>query len=207
MELLQTVYLLPGILIGFTFHEFAHARMAVWLGDETPRFQGRLSLNPFVHMDIFGLLLIILAGFGWAKPVQVNPDNFNNKRRDHILVSLAGPLMNLLIAISFLIIMKIAYLMPQSVMNSNLHEVIMNFLSYGVWINIVLFVFNLLPVPPLDGAHIFSDIFNLKETNFNSTLNNLTRFLLPILIITSALDLIIMPPIIAIYNFLLGIFF
>jgi Zn-dependent protease len=207
MDMIQTLYLLPGILIGFTFHEFAHARMAVWLGDETPRFQGRLSTNPFVHINLLGLLLIIVAGFGWAKPVQINPDNFKNKRRDHILVSLAGPMMNLLIALIFLVVLKISFSLPENILNSDLYNIFLNFAEYGIWINVVLFVFNLLPIPPLDGSHIFSELFGLKEKNFNSNIQNLTRWILPILIITSSIDYIIMPPIQIIYKSLLGLFF
>lgn len=207
MELLEIIYLLPGILLGFTFHELAHAQTAVWLGDDTPRYQGRLSANPFVHIDIFGMLLIILAGFGWAKPVQVNPDNFKNKRRDHILVSLAGPLMNLFIAFIFLLIMKVCYLIPENIFNGDLYTVLMNIFDYAVWINVVLFVFNLLPIPPLDGSHIFSNLFRLKEKNFHPNFYAMSRFLLPVLIITDLIDIVISPPVSTVYNYLIGVFF
>ncbi|GAA0180394.1 site-2 protease family protein [Clostridium sediminicola] len=207
MELLDIIYLLPGILLGFTFHELAHAQTAVWLGDDTPRYQGRLSANPFVHIDIWGLLLIIVAGFGWAKPVQINPNNFKNKRRDDILVSLAGPIMNLFIAFVFLIIMKICYFIPTSILNDNLYYVLMNIFKNAVWINVVLFIFNLLPIPPLDGSHIFSDIFKLNEKNFHPNLYTMSKFLLPVLIITNLIDYIIVPPVSTVYNYLIGVFF
>lgn len=207
MDLLKIVYLLPGILLGFTFHEFAHAQTAVWLGDDTPRYQGRLSANPFVHINILGMLLIILVGFGWAKPVQVNPDNFKNKRRDHIIVSLAGPFMNLFIAFIFLIVMKICYLMPENILNGNLYMVLMNIFDNAVWINVVLFIFNLLPIPPLDGSHIFSNLFRLKEKNFHPNFYAMSRFLFPVLIITNLIDKVIIPPVSTIYNYLIGVFF
>lgn len=207
MELLDIIYLLPGILLGFTFHEFAHAQTAVWLGDDTPRYQGRLSANPFVHIDIWGFLLIIVAGFGWAKPVQINPNNFKNKRRDDILVSLAGPIMNLFIAFVFLIIMKICYFIPTSILNDNLYYVLMNIFENTVWINVVLFIFNLLPIPPLDGSHIFSDIFKLNEKNFHPNFYTMSKFLLPVLIITNLIDYIIVPPVSTVYNYLIGVFF
>lgn len=207
MDFLKTLYILPGILIGFSLHEFAHAQTAVWLGDDTPKYQGRLSVSPLVHIDIIGFLMIIFAGFGWAKPVEINPDNFKNKKRDGILVSLAGPLMNLIIALFFLILMKILYYIPESILNNYLYEIIINIFNYTVWINVVLFVFNLLPIPPLDGSHIFFNLFKLKEKGFYHGLYEKSRFLLPLLIITNLIDKIISPPIIMIYNSLIGFFF
>ncbi|MCG8538695.1 MAG: site-2 protease family protein [Clostridia bacterium] len=207
MDFLKTLYILPGILIGFSLHEFAHAQTAVWLGDDTPKYQGRLSVSPLVHIDIIGFLMIIFAGFGWAKPVEINPDNFKNKKRDGILVSLAGPLMNLIIALFFLILMKILYYIPESILNNYLYEIIINIFNYTVWINVVLFVFNLLPIPPLDGSHIFFNLFELKEKGFYHGFYEKSRFLLPLLIITNLIDKIISPPIIMIYNSLIGFFF
>jgi Zn-dependent protease len=125
MAIKETLLLIPGILLGFSFHEYAHAQMAVWLGDDTPKQQGRLSVSPLAHIDILGFILILLAGFGWAKPVQINESNFKNRKRDDILVSLSGPAMNLLIAIFFLILMKGLSLIPASILPNNLHHVIM----------------------------------------------------------------------------------
>lgn len=207
MDFLKTLYILPGILLGFSLHEFAHAQTAVWLGDDTPKYQGRLSVSPLVHIDIIGFLMIIFAGFGWAKPVEINPDNFKNKKRDGILVSLAGPLMNLIIALFFLVLMKILYYIPESILNNYLYEIIINIFNYTVWINVVLFVFNLLPIPPLDGSHIFFGLFELKEKGFYHGFYEKGRFLLPLLIITDLIDKIISPPIIMIYNSLVGFFF
>lgn len=207
MNLMETLYILPGILLGFSLHEFAHAQTAVWLGDNTPKNQGRLSISPLVHIDIFGFLMILFVGFGWAKPVEVNPDNFKNKRRDDILVSLAGPLMNLIIVLFFLSLMKILYYVPESILNDSLYKNIMNIFDYTVWINIVLFVFNLLPIPPLDGSHIFSSLFGLKEKTFYYELYTKGRLLLPVLIITNLIDKIITTPITTIYDSLVGFFF
>lgn len=204
---IQTLYLLPGILIGFAFHEFAHAQTAVWLGDDTPRLQGRTSLNPLVHIDIIGFIMIIIAGFGWAKPVQVNPYNFKNRKRDDILVSLAGPFMNIFIVLFFLALMKMTFFIPANILDSTTYEILMNIFDYAVWINVVLFVFNLLPIPPLDGSHIFFGLTGLKETNIYHTLTQMSSLILLALIITNLIDKIIGPPIVFIYNALANLFF
>ena len=106
MNLATLVYSLPGVIIAMTFHEFAHAWMATKLGDDTPRLQGRLNLNPLSHTDPVGLLCLILVGFGWGKPVEINSRNFDRKyslTKAEALVSIAGPLMNFLLAIIFMI--------------------------------------------------------------------------------------------------------
>jgi len=132
------------ILLALPVHEFAHAFVAVQLGDPTPRYQGRYTLNPLRHIDPIGAVLIFLVGFGWAKPVQWNPRNVTiDPRLASILVSVAGPLSNLLLAITSL-------MLAQVIVNS----FVTSFLSAFAWINVLLFVFNLLPIPPLDGSHI-----------------------------------------------------
>jgi len=134
------------ILVAFPVHEFAHAATAVALGDDTPRWQGRYTLNPKVHIDPIGALLVLLVGFGWAKPVQWNPSNIRmDPKVGSILVALAGPLSNLLLA--FLTAMVIGLDPFAAPMFTSF---LLNFLS----INVLLFVFNLIPVPPLDGSHI-----------------------------------------------------
>lgn len=207
MDLTEILYIFPGVVIGLSLHEYAHAQVATWLGDNTPRYQGRLTTNPVAHIDIVGFLMLLFAGFGWAKPVQINPNNFKNKKRDDILVSLAGPLMNLFIALVFLIFMKIVYFIPVDILNDGVYEIIMNFFDYGVWINIVLFIFNLLPIPPLDGHHILCDLIGLKDKEIYNKVYSMGRMLLLILIVTNIIDKIISPPINLLYDALSGIFF
>jgi Zn-dependent protease len=133
------------ILLALPVHEFAHAFVAVQLGDPTPRYQGRYTLNPLRHIDPIGAVLIALVGFGWAKPVQWNPRNVTiEPRLASILVSVAGPLSNLLLAFLSLLISQLL----------GVGGVLAGFLTTFATINVLLFVFNLLPIPPLDGSHV-----------------------------------------------------
>ncbi len=134
------------VFIAFPVHEFAHAATAVALGDETPRLQGRYTLNPLAHIDPMGAILILLVGFGWAKPVQWNPNRITIDRRlGAILVAMAGPLSNLVLAILGFLLLR---LHPYA------GGFLSQFLSNFIIINVSLFVFNLIPVPPLDGSHV-----------------------------------------------------
>lgn len=134
------------VLIALPVHELAHAATAVHLGDNTPRAQGRYTLNPLVHIDPIGAVLIFLVGFGWARPVQWNPRNIDiDPRLGSILVSVAGPLSNLLLAL-------IALWLQSSGLVTNAFAA--DFLEFFAYINVLLFVFNMLPIPPLDGSHV-----------------------------------------------------
>ena len=166
--LLSLLLTIPGVLIAITFHEYAHAFAADKLGDDTPRRQGRLSLNPFAHLDPIGCVLLLFAGFGWGKPVMVNPRNYNRDMsmdKADALVSIAGPAMNFIIAIILTLIYCAIYKFAGvAVLTSKILGIIMIMLMYAISINIGLGVFNLIPLPPLDGSKVIKPIlpYNAK---------------------------------------------
>lgn len=175
MGFLQNIILMiPAILIGFTFHEYAHAKMADKLGDKTPRFQGRLNLNPINHLDPLGTILILFCGIGWAKPVQINPSAFKNYYKDDLKVSIAGPIANLIVAffgtvLYFTLIVVGRY----EILGGSLLPVLIMITRYIITINVTLFVFNLLPLPGLDGFSILRD---LSPKHFYKVSESLYRY-------------------------------
>ena len=159
---------LIAIIFSLTIHEFAHALAATLQGDPTSKSMGRLTLNPIAHIDVIGFLSLLLVGFGWGKPVPVNPIYFKDGKKGDILVSLAGPLANLIAIIFFGIVIRI-------IASLNIVEpgnLMIQFLFFIVMINIVLMVFNLIPLPPLDGSHV---LFHLLPSKFNEFKHNLSK--------------------------------
>lgn len=159
---------LPGVIIAITFHEFAHAYAAYKLGDDTPRMQNRLNLNPLSHIDPVGFILLIVAHFGWGKPVEINPRNFDRKismSKGEAIVSVAGPAMNFVLAIVFTLIYFIIYKFALNFAFSQVGSIVMIIISSTITVNIGLGVFNLIPLPPLDGEKIFRNFmsYNVKE--------------------------------------------
>ena len=168
-ELFNLLISVPGVLIAITFHEFAHGIVAYKLGDNTAKMEGRLSLNPLNHLDPIGTLMLLVAGFGWGKPVHVNPSNYTRKismEKGEAIVSIAGPAMNLLLAIIFTMIYYAIYKFTGvAFLMSTVGKVIMLLLQYIIAINIGLGIFNLIPLPPLDGSKIIMPLlpYNAKQ--------------------------------------------
>lgn len=156
-ELLLKIISIPGILMAFTIHEFAHAITAYKLGDDTPKYEGRINLNPFTHIDIMGFLAMMIFGFGWARPVNTNPSAYKNYRMDDLKVSIAGPLANLLGAMICAIILSISN--NFIVIDNIFYHMFKFIISYALQINVVLFILNLIPIPGFDGFHVLSDLF------------------------------------------------
>ena len=178
-DLRGILLILPAVLVGFTIHEFSHAIVADRLGDTTPRDQGRLTLNPVAHIELIGLLMILFVGFGWAKPVQINPDNFKNPKKDDILVSLAGPLSNLLFGIGFGLLLKLLMTVASGVFYiAGFGEILYQIIAYFIWINFLLAVFNLFPIPPLDGSHILLSLIPDRYSGFKTAFSRYGRFIL-----------------------------
>lgn len=181
------VFRIPALLIALTVHEYAHARVAVWLGDYTPRYAGRLTLNPVAHLDPLGLIMLWLFKFGWAKPVPINPNNFRDMKQGMVLVSLAGPGSNILMALITKIIIVLLFKLD---------------LLTGVWgmvlsltysYNIILAVFNLIPLPPLDGSKILMSLLPGRQAYWFASIEQYGTFILLALAAIGVLGAIIYP--------------
>ena len=161
-------------------HEYAHALVATKLGDDTPRLSGRLTLNPLAHIDIMGAVMILLVGFGYAKAVPVNPRNFKNPKAGMALTAAAGPASNLIMSVIFILLSNISFVIYCKTNDSIVARVAFLFFFYAAMINISLAVFNLIPIPPLDGSSIIVPFLKGKAL---STYYQLQRYAMPILII------------------------
>ncbi len=154
---------IPVFLLALTIHEYAHGWVANRLGDPTARLQGRLSLNPLAHLDPIGTIAIVLIGFGWARPVPVDARHFRNPQRDMMAVALAGPLSNLLMAALAAFCYR---MLPWEVLGFSWAWLIIPIrvmLRTGVWVNVLLAVFNILPIPPLDGSRVVTGLLPLRQ--------------------------------------------
>lgn len=156
-DTLQFLLSVIALVVAVTIHEFAHAFSADRLGDPTPRVQGRLNLNPLSHLDPIGTLMLLLAGFGWGKPVQFDPYNLEHPRRDAALISFAGPLSNLILATAVALILR--FLVAVNIQP----QLVTQLLPPLIFLNIVLAIFNLIPIHPLDGGKILVGLLPARE--------------------------------------------
>lgn len=193
---------LPGIVIGLSFHEFGHAFVSYKLGDPTPKYQGRVTIDPRAHFDPFGFLALMFCGFGWGVPVQIDPRYYKHPRRDEFLVSIAGVTMNLVVAFAFALISKVVIKFGgfAAVTDGTMINIVLQIVIQVVIINVILMVFNLIPIPPLDGFGILTQIFNLRRQSWYETVYNNGFMILMILLLFNVIDKILNPAVYFIYN-------
>lgn len=206
-SLFQYIFLVPIILLSLTVHEYSHAMMADFLGDPTPRRMGRLSLNPLRHLDITGTLLLFFAGFGWAKPVLVDPTNFRIPKRAMVSVALAGPLSNVVLAILGaagykLLAMSLPTLTPGALTVIMLATMLQTLMV----INISLALFNLLPFPPLDGSRIVAFFMPARYSWRYRQFEQIAPMILLLLFALGGLGIILSPMINYTFTSLLNLF-
>ena len=197
--ILNLLLTIPGVLIALTFHEFAHAWAANKLGDETPKHQGRLNLNPLSHIDPVGFIFLIVAGFGWGKPVQIDVRNFKGKysiSKAEAIVSAAGPIMNFILAFVFLIIYYVLFRVTNVISGLSVQwqQVIFLVITYTVSINIGLGVFNLIPLPPLDGSKVLMHFLPYKGKEWFYK-NQQIFYIVFLLLVVTGLSSVILNPI------------
>ena len=200
------IYAAP-ILFGLTVHEYAHGLMADRLGDPTPRTMGRLTLNPFYHLDPIGtLVFFITQAFGWARPISINPDNLTSPRRDLMWIALAGPLANLLLALFCALLYHLINSLAGGNMGSGGAWLIVPFQQMvvaGVVVNLSLGLINLIPIPPLDGGRILAGILPQRPAGYLEKIDSYGAILLLILVLSDSLSFFLFPLLSALTGLLL----
>ncbi len=173
---------LPAVLAAFTIHEYAHAKTADALGDPTPRMTGRVTLDPFAHIDWIGLVCLLVAGFGWGKPVRVNSSYFKKPRRDGVLVAVAGPLSNLMLALlsGVVYVILLRFYIRMGAAGEVLMRIVLPFVSW----NTLLFAFNIIPVPPLDGYKVIKGFSKHPSNSFFRFMDKYGTLVLMVLFMT-----------------------
>lgn len=182
------IYRIPALLFAISIHEYAHAQCADSMGDPTARYMGRLTFNPMAHLDPIGAILLVVAGFGWAKGVPINVNNFRNRREGILKVSFAGPAANLFLC--FLAALMMALLGRMGMLSDGLYKFLFWMQLYNVWFAF----FNLIPVPPLDGSRILSELLPAKQSwQFNEIVDRYGFYILIALVFTGITSMIINP--------------
>jgi len=193
----QLIIMVPPLLLALTAHEFAHGYVAFRLGDPTASVLGRLTLNPLKHLDPLGTIAFFVFHFGWAKPVPVNPAYFKNPQKDMLWVALAGPATNFSLAVISALMAKIiwlfAQLMPYSLVGEAILVPLNSTLIASVWINLVLCIFNFLPIPPLDGSRIVAGLLPPELARSYASFEKYGFILVILLAVTGVLSKLIIP--------------
>lgn len=201
--LISFLYTLPALLFCLSVHEFAHAYTAYKLGDRTQKAMGRLTLNPFSHIDIAGFICIALFGFGWGKPVMIDDRNFKNKAAGNALTAFAGPCSNIIMAILFTIILKIllitGVILPT--INSVVGSIILNMLILTIQFNVLFAIFNLIPIPPFDGSRILYFFLPAKGREYMYKIEQYSFIIVLVILVTGIGSKLVSP----IVNFVLGL--
>lgn len=179
---------IPGLLIALVIHEYAHAQVADWMGDDTPRMMGRLTLNPVAHIDPVGLMMLLVARFGWAKPVMINPGNFRNWRKGEICVALAGPVSNLITGFIALVVQLIF-----AKLNLFTSTALPMVLQLIVLYNVNFAIFNMLPLPPLDGSRVLMCFLPTKWSYKLASIERYSFLILIALMMTPVFTYILIP--------------
>ena len=188
LDFASMIYRIPALLFAISIHEYAHAQCADSMGDPTARYMGRLTFNPLAHLDPIGAILLVVAGFGWAKGVPINVNNFRNRREGILKVSFAGPAANLFLC--FLAALMMAVLGRMGMLSDGLYRFLFWMQLYNVWFAF----FNLIPVPPLDGSRILSELLPAKQSwQFNEILDRYGFYILIALVFTGITGMIINP--------------
>ena len=193
--LITFLYTLPALVLSLSIHEYAHAWVAYKLGDISQKIRGRLTLNPLAHIDPIGFIAIMLIGVGWGKPVTVDDRNFKDSRKGMMLTALAGPASNLLLAILVTIILKLLMVFGvlNTMVNSNVGGITLNMLLYVIQFNIVFGIFNLIPLPPLDGSKVLAYFLPQRARGFMYTLERYSFFIILIIYFANLTSYIITP--------------
>ena len=188
LDFASMIYRIPALLFAISFHEYAHAQCADSMGDPTARYMGRLTFNPLAHLDPIGAILLVVAGFGWAKGVPINVNNFRNRREGILKVSFAGPAANLFLC--FVAAFMMAFLGKMHMLSDGLYRFLFWMQLYNVWFAF----FNLIPVPPLDGSRIMSELLPAKQSwQFNEIVDRYGFYILIALVFTGITGMIINP--------------
>lgn len=192
---LEILYFIPALLVSLSIHEFGHALVAYKLGDKSQKALGRLTISPFAHIDWMGFIFILLFRFGWGKPVMIDDRSFKNKARGSMLVALAGPMFNVLLAIVLTIVLKVLWMcgITAESITSSTGAILYNMLNLAIQFNIVFSVFNLIPIPPFDGSKVLYYFLPKKGKMFMNSIERYSIWILIILLWTGAYGYIILP--------------